>query len=301
MPYEINFFKNTFDTDCSNITTIEETLSRIKSDEFKDQILNVRQAKKENNAYQMKKWKADLPAVTWSGKFFERKDGSCLVYNHIFVVDIDNIGINRLKRFKKELIDNPWVYAYFDGPTKGIKILVFVDSPIEWHSTHAFDTIDNAFYNLYNIRIDRSGRNISRLCYVSYDPSLYINEDALALHIEPAEKVKMYDHIKHKNPFNTESAIKDGLFIFNECVKITEFSRVGKYRKGNRNNFIFVLSCLLCEHAITREQAESYICSRFKSLEVKEVQTTVSSAYRRAKFATKTIEDFRDRKQKPLI
>jgi hypothetical protein len=68
-------------------------------------------------------------------------------------------------------------------------------------------------------------------------------------------------------------------------------SKVGNYRKGNRNNYIFVLSCLLCEFGVYDNQALSLVFEKYNSLEFSEVRNTVNSAYRKnkQKFATKSI------------
>ncbi|MFN5417682.1 MAG: primase C-terminal domain-containing protein, partial [Flavobacteriia bacterium] len=83
----------------------------------------------------------------------------------------------------------------------------------------------------------------------------------------------------------------DAAYIFKTCVKMVKKSKVGNYRKGNRNNYIFVLACLMCEFGVNNEQALHLIFERYNSLGFQEVRSTVNSSYRKnkSKFATKII------------
>lgn len=305
MRLECNIFRNVGDTDCSNVVPITSVLKGIKNGRWKDIVEPIRKRKAEGaEKNEISRMKHRLPAVIWTGVFEERLDDACVVYNHLMVIDIDNIGKNRLKRLKDELKDNPWVFAYFDGPTKGIKVLVFVDSDIEWHNEHAFWSLEQDFLDLYNITIDASGKNVSRLCFVSYDPDLYINYDAVYYHVEkttnPLDEFKSLGTDKYyENSVPVSSAKK----IVDICVKMVSKSKTGSYHKGNRNNFVFSLSCLLCEYGVLPDQALHLIAQRYQSLQLKEIRTTVGSAYKRAKhnFGTKTMTQKGNSNQKSLL
>lgn len=302
MNFECNIFSNVWDQDCSNVVKITSVLKGIQSGRWKDRILEVRA--NTGNKEKLKNLKFALPAVTWSGVFEERLDSACVVYNKLMVIDIDNISGRRLKRLKEELKNNPWVYAYFDGPTKGIKILVFITSEIEWHNTHAFSQLSDLFSELYGIDIDPSGKNISRLCFVSYDPSLYINPEPMALKIEEqVDSLEGFRSLKKAKEFTGGVQINDASDIFEVAVKMVKKSKTGSYHKGNRNNFVFSLSCLLCEFGIDPETALSLIYSRYESLGPKELINTVESAYRRnkSKYGTKTLNGRGNTKQTNLL
>lgn len=281
MKLKCNIFKGIFDRDCSNVTDIMKVLKAIKNGRWMDDIAAVRDARDKKQDDLLKQLKHSLPAVTWSGVFEERVDDACVVYNNLMVVDIDDISDRRLKRLKIELKENPWVFSYFDGPTKGIKILVFIDSPQDWHNTHAFQYIEEAFSTIYNIEIDASGKNISRLCFVSYDPDMYVNPNPQALHIEKTENsLEGFSSIKKMN-FGEGVPSNDTKYIFDICKKMVSKSKTGSYHKGNRNNYIFVLSCLMCEFGVNPEQTFSLVSMNYRSLPPKEISNTIASAYRR--------------------
>lgn len=301
MNREINIFKGVYDQDCSNVVSTLSILRAIKSGRWKD---SIEQLRLETEKEKIKQLKFALPAVTWSGVFEERVDDACLQYSELMVIDVDNISSKRLKTFREELKNNPWVYSVFAGPTKGVKILVFVDSPIEWHNESAFWSLERDFLDLYGIEIDSSGKNPSRLCFVSYDPELYINESPVYYHVEEcSDPLDDFVSIGKTFEYKNGEPIMNAKDIMDRCVKMVSKSKAGSYHKGNRNNFVFVLSCLLCEYGVQPDQALNLIAMRFQSLKFKEVRSTVDSAYRRAKhnFGTKVLNQRGNPNQKSLL
>lgn len=304
MKLECNIFKGVFDQDCSNVVTIGSVLKAIKSGRWEDDIKQLREAYAAKDKELVKKLKFALPAVTWSGVFEERLDDACVVYNNLMVIDIDTIGVNRLKRLKEELKDNPWIYAFFNGPTKGIKILVFIDSEYEWHNQSAFWSLEQEFLDLYNVSIDASGKNPSRLCFVSYDPDLYINPNAVYYHVvettDPLDEFKALGTDRH---YQNSVPVSNAKKIMDICVKMVSKSKTGSYHKGNRNNFVFSLSCLMCEYGVLPDQTLNLVAGRYQSLQNKEIRSTVGSAYKKAKhnFGTKVMTQRGNSNQNRLI
>lgn len=289
-PTEINIFGNVWDRDCSNTTTLTNVLNAIRDGRWDDLVVKIREAKEAGDNHLVKELKSRLPCVTWTGLFSERLDGSCIKYSSFMVIDIDGITKTRLERLKEELINNPWVYAYFESPSNGIKILVRIDSTKERHNTDAFLCLENDFKELYNIEIDKSGKNLSRLCFVSSDPLTYVNTDAAIYKVIEVEEE--FSLAGFQAIFNNDKSAPstDTRYIMDVCLKMIKKSKTGSFHKGNRNNYVFVLSCLLCEFGVNPEQALGLIGSRYPSLGGKEIKTTIESAYRRNKhnFGTKT-------------
>jgi hypothetical protein len=305
LSFEVNIFKNVGDTDCSNVVKVASVLNAIKKGKWKSPVEAVRSLKASNASKEVvTKAKAFLPAVIWTGVFEERLDDACVLYNQLMVIDVDNISAKRLVKFREELKNNPWVYSFFSGPTKGVKILVFVDSDISWHNKHAFWSLENEFLDLYNIKIDPSGKNLSRLCFVSYDPDLYINPNPV--YFSPKETVDPLEEFRaigrtYESKNNIQ--VTDSRKIIDVCVKMVTKSKTGSYHKGNRNNFIFALSCLLCEYGLQPDQALNLVSMRYQSLKIREVRPTVDSAYKKAKhnFGTKVLNEKGNPNQKSLL
>lgn len=289
MHYECNIFKGADDTDCSNVVNVLSVLKAIRSGRWKDRVEAVRNEMVKKTREELKK---NLPAVTMSGVFEERLDDACVHYNQIVVIDIDEITPRKLVSLKKKVKALPWVIGFFEGVTKGIKIMVSVDSPAEMHRDHAFVQLEELFLSEYGVKIDRKCKNLSRLCFVSYDPETYIAESFTPIHI--VEQEDEFSHFvtvhRQANPefYEQETNARE---IFERLVKMVKKSKTGSYRQGNRNNFVFVLSCLCGEYGLDPSDVLALVYERYSSLSFREIKSTVESAYKRIRhnFGTKSI------------
>jgi hypothetical protein len=290
---EVNIFRNTFDRDCTNVVPIIKVLSAIKKGKWAELIAEIRE---EVDKEKVKQLKENLPAVIFNGVFDERVDLGCVHYNHLMTVDIDNIKSTDLSAIKKRLSENKYIYCFFESPSKGLKVLVPVDSDESLHSTSAFKTVRKMFSDMYGINIDPSGKNLSRLCYVSYDPNLYLNANCEVLHIEETFDSDEFISVNSKDwKISTTDANK----IMDRCVKWVKKSKTGSYRPGNRNNYIFHLSCLLSEFGVSDSQALSLIQSKYPSLGAKEIRTTLYSAYKKTRHNFGSKSNFSSNKFQP--
>jgi len=105
MPYECNIFRGADDVDCSNVVSLLSVINAIKSGRWKYRVEEVRsmpfstKAEKDARAAVKK----HLPAVIFSGVFEERIDAACVHYNHVVVVDVDDISKRKLPVLKSDI------------------------------------------------------------------------------------------------------------------------------------------------------------------------------------------------------
>jgi hypothetical protein len=86
-----------------------------------------------------------------------------------------------LPEIRKKLQASPHVLAVFLSPTgDGLKAIVRVPADV---STHAgsFRAVQKHVRELTGVEIDQSCKDPARLCYMSYDPEIYVNESAVEL------------------------------------------------------------------------------------------------------------------------
>ena len=123
--------------------------------------------------------KKSLPAFTPSATFKGgRKIEFLQEYTHIVVLDIDKITQEQLSNAKILTNENQYTFASFISLSgNGLKILVKVNSNKEEHK-EAFLKLQKYYEELLTLSIDKSGKDITRLCFVSYDAELYLNENA---------------------------------------------------------------------------------------------------------------------------
>jgi predicted P-loop ATPase len=164
---KISYYNNTYDTANDKEIVLDEFLADILSGAYQDEVLAVRN---EKDVEKRKALKKKLPCVAISGSFKERKDSGLRSHSGYLSIDLDGLGDN-VNGIKNILIKDPYVYAAFVSVSGNGLCLIFIIEG-ERHSD-AFESISKYLYDNYQVIVDTSGRNISRLRYVSYDPHLY--------------------------------------------------------------------------------------------------------------------------------
>ena len=170
----ISLYKNTFDKEFT-VVSPEHIATAISSDQsWRSLIAYLRSLKSEA---EYKNQKQRLPAVTWSGVFKEgtRSIDTLKSYSGLICLDVDKLEKSTIETLKQQFQKEEYVLYCFTSPSaKGVKIIVPVDSKAENHRA-AFLHLQHYFENKYLIKIDGSGKDVSRLCYVSYDEDMVIN------------------------------------------------------------------------------------------------------------------------------
>lgn len=145
---------------------VDKALDRIKNGNSKDRVEEVRSGNRDA--------KKQLPVVLFSGMFEQRKDSSLKKHSGFIVLDFDNL--TDVEYAKTKLATDEHSYATWISPSgNGVKVLVRVTNP-EHHESH-FRALEKYYDKAYGLEIDSTGKNTSRACYESYDPSIVINKD----------------------------------------------------------------------------------------------------------------------------
>src|SRR5437773_1860479 len=122
--------------------------------------------------------KLSLPAVMPSGTFERRDDDALTQHSGILCVDVDGQGREKLAEVKEKLRQSMFLYALFDSPTQdGVKGFFRVPADAEKHLA-SFYALRKHVLEIAGVKIDKSCKNVGRLCFLSYDPEIYVNEDA---------------------------------------------------------------------------------------------------------------------------
>ena len=184
---------------------INEILFDIKSQKYKFIIDKLRNFINEGDIEAYKAEKLRLPAVTFCGTFdIERKKSSLKVYNSLIVIDIDKLDIEKLNNHIEILSKDNYVFSYWISPSNnGIKGLVSLEfnvdisSKVDFAHKSAFYKLSDYFLNKYEIQLDSSGNDTTRLCYVSYDEKLVIKGHITNFKISEADLNIIYDEKKY--------------------------------------------------------------------------------------------------------
>lgn len=185
---EVSIVPNATDTRTST-TTLRKALNAIRSGKWATKIARLRQAYEQaasepdatpdsirNATGALKK---ALPAALFSGTFSERHDKHLLVHSGLICADLDHLD-GRLTEIKQATRSDPHVLAAFTSPTgTGLKVIFRAPPGSEHHD--AFRACRQHVARTYGLPIDEACKNVSRMCFVSYDPELYAADDASPL------------------------------------------------------------------------------------------------------------------------
>lgn len=182
---KVSYQLNTW-ADLSIELTIDEVLKQIQSNKYEDKIQKLRLLLENGNEEEYNSHKRTLPAVTFCGTFEKtRKKENIKIYNSIIVIDIDKLEKNEIERVKSNLENDSKVFSFWKSPSnKGFKGLVNLKFNFEIENENldnihksAFGKLSLYFKDKYDISLDQSGSDTSRLCFFSFDPNLIIKED----------------------------------------------------------------------------------------------------------------------------
>lgn len=257
---------------------------QIQEGKYKEQVEAIRKLIAEGEEKEADKLKKQLPAFTPSGTFDNGRKAELLTqYSGYVILDLDKLNPTDLERAKSLVALAPYTFAAFISPSgNGLKIIVPVNSTAEHHKL-AFQQVCDYYEQALQLVVDPSGKDVSRLCFMSYDLDCYrnINAEPFKVNIEqePEPKKKQeppkgeQTEPKAEQPSNEE---QDWLEVFGKCVDFTD--RKSSYSDGNRNNYVHLLACNCNRAGIPQSIAEGYILQHF-DLDPQEATPTINSAY----------------------
>ncbi|MCL4283401.1 MAG: hypothetical protein KJZ58_14210 [Flavobacteriales bacterium] len=131
-----------------------------------------------------KELKDALPIVVWAGKFSQRGNANLTAHAGLLVLDYDKLEPDALATLRAKVVADPHTFGAFTSPSgNGLKVVVRIEprpASNEEHA-HAWQVVADH----YGHGPDASGKNVERVCFLSHDPDVYINEGAEPLHIPP--------------------------------------------------------------------------------------------------------------------
>ena len=282
MTHSITIFQSIKETSTPFHRDVMVVLQRIKDGSSKELVKRIRGEKNKTDRNELKK---QLPAICFSGTFNKRNDNALIEHSGLICLDFDGYDKQKvLLQDKENLSKNKYVFSVFISPSgNGLKVLVKIPKDADNHINY-FNSLMKHFNSIY---FDKTSRNLSRVCYESYDPLIYINENSSVWDtIEDIEYVEVNRSIdKPTIPITDENKIVDILLKWWE----KNYPMV----EGQRNHNTYVLAMAFNDFGINRSLAE-YVLNRFATSDFppSEIKTTIDSAYRNTdKFGTKCYED----------
>ena len=267
----ISIFKNHYKY--QKDANFQEIFQRIQNGEFKSAVGKIRQKLEDGKDEEASNLKKALPAFTTSGSFLKGRQADLITtYSQCIILDIDKLDSSTLQTVKDKASLAPYTFCAFISPSGiGIKVIIQTNADLSQHA-QAYVQLCEYYEKALEVTIDQSGKDVSRLCYFSYDPDIIIHPDALIFEVVPQPTAEELPLDKKPEP-NESNWSKQ----FNEAIVFTE--KIQTYQEGNRNNFIHLLACNCNRKGIPEADVSEFIKSRYDLSEA-EIETSVKSAYK---------------------
>lgn len=282
MTHQVTIFQSIKDTSTPFYRNVSLILDRIRSGSSKDLVKRIRAEKNKQERNDLKKL---LPAICFSGTFSKRSDANILDHSGLICLDFDGYQKTKdLNDDRDRLSKNKYVYSVFLSPSgNGLKALVKIPADQDNHINY-FNSLEKHFNSPY---FDKTSKNISRVCYESYDPLIFVNENSSLWNViedpEYTEVSKFKD--KPTIPITDENKVVD--------ILIKWWTKKYPMIEGQRNHNVYILAMAFNDFGINKSLA-THVLNKYatEDFSTREISLTIDSAYKHAgNFGTKYYED----------
>ena len=105
-----------------------------------------------------------------------RDDPSLTEHSGLCVIDLDHL--TELDKWKEHFKADEHVYSVFVSPSgDGLKVLYRIPADIDMHRAYYRALLDDL--QQLGLKVDSTSVNESRVCFISYDPDIYVNQNAV--------------------------------------------------------------------------------------------------------------------------
>lgn len=311
-------------------------LNDIKGGTYAKQVTEVRIVLHTQGKKMYQTAKLNLPCFTPSGTFtqaYSTKGGTkspipplidgIIDYNGIVVLDFDDLEALDLFGLAEKVKECAYTFAGFRSPSNdGYKVFVKTSNTDPLQHSAAFKAVSEHYNKITKIQDDKSSSNVNRLCFVSSDVDLFLNEDSEVFEFKkPPKKVEnntdlftqedlkglppdvaqdLLDYEK-KEKSQTETATKpkvvpeqksketDGALDY-MLKAITRVEKSGvQFVDGSRHHFIKRLAVECYKYGVEKEECSDLLDANFASEDFssKEVSDIIKWAYTEGKVKEK--------------
>jgi len=276
----VTIFANIKDVSNPFFKEIDDVLNTFKDGHNKSTIEKVRLIKDKDKRNIEK---AKLRSICFSGEFSYRSAKNCIRHSGFAVLDFDDVGTHDdAVCLRDSLQDNEFIYAAFVSPSdNGVKAIVKIPPFIQDHKKYY-----EALCETFDSHLDEKTKDVSRVCYESYDPDLFINHNSKvwALKKEYTEVTRNNNYPKHFQITDTSKKVE---------VITKWFNKKFTLNAGERNNNLFKLACGLNKAGLPKDEALSNFKNFYSAgLEEGELESIIKSAYsKKSEFDSLTLID----------
>ncbi len=247
---KVTLFRNVKAVNEPYVITVDKVVQRIKAGRSAMTINKLRSCTDDK---ERKKIKTDLPSICFSGTFSKREDNGLIQHSGLIAIDFDHLG-ERLQELRTRLLNDKYTFMLFVSPSgDGLKLVVKIPASKETHALSAFALTD--YYG--DEKLDEF-KDVSRICFESYDPDIYFNPESEIFTTLKEEKII-------KKTITTTESVYDNDLILSNIEKWLE-SKGEHYQDGNKHSFLVKIFAACNRFGIGLETAKQLVAFKYINL-----------------------------------
>ena len=264
----VTYFENVKAINKPYFRTVDIVFNRIKDGKSALLVNKLRQCTDEKERKELKK---QLPSICFSGKFSRREDKSLIEHSGLIAIDFDHVN-ERLPELKDRLKKDKYTFMLFVSPSgDGLKLVVKIPNSIQTHAKSAAALTD--YYQ--DEKLDEF-KDVSRICFESYDPDIYYNpESDIFLTLKEEQTIK--------RSISTTEIIYDYDIILTNIEKWLE-SKSEHYQDGNKHKYLVKIFAACNRFGIPLMTAKQLITFKYankaSSVDPKDIHTIADKIYK---------------------
>lgn len=283
---QVTIFKNIKTVTEPYYITAEKIVQRIKAGRS---ALLVNKIRSSEDIEEKRKLKMQLPSICFSGKFSKREDKSLIKHSGLIAIDFDHLD-GRLIDLKEKLKTDKYTHILFVSPSgDGLKLVVKIPAEVNTHALSAAALTD--YYS--DEKLDEF-KDVSRVCFESYDPDIYYNPDSDTFTTLKEEKII-------KQSITTTERLYDFGQIISNIEKWME-SKGEHYQDGNKHNFLVKIFAACNRFGVPLGDAMQMITFKYQNaaskVDPRDIQRIAERIYKN--FASSACTAHFDRVGKPI-
>jgi hypothetical protein len=239
-------------------TPLSGIIDQIRDGKWKAEVVKLRGKADDDQAF--KKLKKKLPSFMVSASTRGgHKAEDVLSHSGFLQIDIDQVAGIKPEELRDRFQKDPHIRFAFVSPSgQGVKAVMVIPADIARHK-YAFNAAERYMLEQYGVSIDTRCSDVSRLCFISHDPDLISNENAIPLSVSACQGIPLSTPPppkKSSSPssiLNPESCILHNNSLFKEWPELKPIywrqapGRLRNIQRGQRNKAIVeIVADLFC-------------------------------------------------------
>lgn len=280
---KVTIFKDIKNTSAGFVKDVFYVLGRIQEGKSKSTIEKIR-VQNASNDVDKSALKASLPSICFSGTFRHRSKQGLIKHSGLICLDFDKFpSDDEMKAWRDTFEGDLHTFALFTSPSgNGLKLIVKIPASEKDHKAH-YEALGKYYNCPY---FDSKTPDVSRVCFESYDPDIYINPSS-EVYTDKIEKE--YEDLgtpEPKVPLKSESRVIQNL--------LTWWNRKFGSTKGSRNSNAYILAAAFNDFGVKKDDAIYHMRELAEpDFNESEIESIIAKAYRKTEqHGTKFFEDY---------